>query len=131
LIDFVPVLLWVIIAIFHLDRIVAEGVGQSAQTEVIIQRYDLFSMLISYCVSAFVTGLNQSLVGRNGIAAIWLVMAIICSLILKPVVNADVTDGKIYRLQQIITKHKIVITIIVFLLVVGTELLPILIWEGI
>lgn len=128
--QFVPILLWIVTDIFRLNRIVAEGISQSASTEIVIRRYDLFSMLVSYCVSASVTALNQSLMGRNGIAAIWLITAIIISLVLKPIVSADSTCDSIYKLQGLLIKHRIKITLVVFLLIVGTEFIPILFSEG-
>jgi len=130
LMQFVPILLWLVTDIFRLNRIVAEGIAQSAPTDVIIRRYNLFSMLASYCVSASVTALSQSLIGRNEIAAIWFIIAIICSLVLKPIVSADSTCDSIYRLQGWLIKHRIMITLFVFLSIVGTEFIPILFSEG-
>ncbi len=128
--QFIPILLWLVTDIFRLNRIVAEGIAQNAYTELIIRRNDLFSMWLSYCASATVTALNQSLIGRNEIAAIWFIIAIICCLVLRPIVSADSTHDSIYKLQGLLIKHRKVITLFVFLSIVSTEFIPILFSEG-
>jgi len=123
LVESIPILIWMITEISHLDNIVADGLDKNVHTPILIQRYDLFSMLISIITSAFITGLNQSPQGQKWIGATWLFMAISCSLILKPVVNAKPTDHNIYTFQQYIIKYKIYISFVIFLFVVMTELL--------
>jgi len=120
-----PVILTVFVEdILKYTQSIKEGLVQNdAAYNILIERQEVLTFLISFSITAMVTALNSLIVGYSLLAIIWFIASLLVAFSVKPVVNATDFKVPLYSAKRFIIKKKTLLVIAIAIGVTITEVL--------